>query len=32
MTEFGNGDNKFSDVFQRADRLMYENKKATKVT
>ena len=32
MTEFGNGDNKFSDVFQRADRLMYENKKVTKVT
>ena len=32
MTEFRDGDTKFSDVYQRADRLMYENKKATKVT
>ena len=30
MAEFGYGDAKFSDVYQRADRLMYENKKATK--
>ena len=30
MAVYGEGDAKFSDVFKRADRLMYENKRATK--
>ncbi|MBO4450640.1 MAG: GGDEF domain-containing protein [Clostridiales bacterium] len=30
MAVYENGDKKFSDVFQRADHLMYENKKAVK--
>ena len=30
LAVFGEGDAKFSDVFKRADRLMYDNKRATK--
>lgn len=30
LAVFGEGDERFSDVFKRADRLMYENKRATK--